>query len=48
MSATPRKGRIEWYNADQVFDFLVSLKMKPVVELSFMPSALVRDMAHLL
>jgi xylan 1,4-beta-xylosidase len=29
-----------FFNADQVFDFLVSIGMKPFVELSFMPTAL--------
>jgi xylan 1,4-beta-xylosidase len=29
-----------FFNADQVFDFLLSIGMKPFVELSFMPSAL--------
>ena len=42
MSATPKLGQYQWYNADQVFDYLVSLGMKPVVELSFMPSAFVK------
>ena len=29
-----------FFNADQIFDFLVSIGMKPFVELSFMPSTL--------
>ncbi|MGH7225150.1 MAG: GH39 family glycosyl hydrolase [Gemmataceae bacterium] len=29
-----------FFNADQIFDFLVSIGMKPFVELSFMPTAL--------
>lgn len=29
-----------FHNADQIFDFLLSIGMKPFVELSFMPSAL--------
>ena len=29
-----------FFNIDQVFDFLLSIGMKPFVELSFMPSAL--------
>jgi xylan 1,4-beta-xylosidase len=35
-------GRIEydWTNIDQVYDFLLSLKMRPIVELGFMPTAL--------
>jgi xylan 1,4-beta-xylosidase len=28
------------FNADQIFDFLLSIGMKPFVELSFMPGAL--------
>ena len=31
----------EFYNVDIVYDFLVSIGIKPVVELSFMPKALV-------
>ena len=30
-----------FFNADQIFDFLLSIGMKPFVELSFMPSTLV-------
>lgn len=42
MSTLPRKGSPpSFYNVDQVFDFLMSLGIRPVVELSFMPSALV-------
>jgi xylan 1,4-beta-xylosidase len=29
-----------FFNADQIFDFLISIGMRPFVELSFMPSAL--------
>ena len=29
-----------FFNADQIFDFLISIGMRPVVELSFMPSTL--------
>src|SRR5665811_1949361 len=29
-----------FFNADQIFDFLLSIGMKPFVELSFMPSIL--------
>ena len=29
-----------FFNADQIFDFLISIGMKPFVELSFMPTAL--------
>ncbi len=29
-----------FFNADQIFDFLLSIGMKPLVELSFMPTAL--------
>jgi xylan 1,4-beta-xylosidase len=46
MSATPSKGNYQWYNADQVFDYLVTLEMKPVVELSFMPSHFVKGCAR--
>lgn len=34
------KDVYSFFNADQVFDFLVSIGMKPFVELSFMPTAL--------
>ena len=30
----------EFFNADQIFDFLLSIGMKPFVELSFMPTTL--------
>jgi len=30
-------GYYSWYNVDSVFDFLLSIGMKPLVELSFMP-----------
>jgi xylan 1,4-beta-xylosidase len=33
--------RFQFYNVDQVFDYLLSIEMQPVVELSFMPSAFV-------
>jgi xylan 1,4-beta-xylosidase len=42
MSVLPSVGQYEWLNVNSVFDFLVSIGMKPVVELSFMPSALVK------
>src|ERR1700737_630950 len=29
-----------FFNTDQIFDFLLSISMKPIVELSFMPSTL--------
>jgi beta-xylosidase len=29
-----------FFNADQIFDFLLSIDMRPFVELSFMPTAL--------
>jgi xylan 1,4-beta-xylosidase len=32
-----------FFNADQIFDFLLSIGMKPFVELSFMPSCLSSD-----
>lgn len=41
MSVTPNGRDFEFYNVDQVFDYLLSIKVRPVVELSFMPSALV-------
>lgn len=41
MSVMPRKGQYEFFNVDTVFDFLHAAKIKPVVELSFMPMALV-------
>jgi xylan 1,4-beta-xylosidase len=34
------KLRYSFFNADQIFDFLLSIGMKPFVELSFMPTAL--------
>ena len=34
-------AKYEWYNVDQVFDYLMQLGIRPVVELSFMPKALV-------
>jgi xylan 1,4-beta-xylosidase len=34
------KDVYSFFNADQIFDFLVSIGMKPFVELSFMPTAL--------
>jgi xylan 1,4-beta-xylosidase len=49
MSVMPTRNRggivdgekYEWYNVDQVYDYMISLGVRPVVELSFMPSALV-------
>jgi xylan 1,4-beta-xylosidase len=35
-----KKLLYSFFNADQVFDFLLSIGMKPFVELSFMPTAL--------
>ena len=43
MGTVVRNGRellYSFFNADQVFDFLLSIGMKPFVELSFMPGAL--------
>lgn len=34
------KDVYSFFNADRIFDFLVSIGMKPLVELSFMPTAL--------
>lgn len=33
-------GKYNFYNVDQVYDFLLSIGVRPVVELSFMPRAL--------
>mmetsp|Transcript_172967 Transcript_172967/g.420741 ORF Transcript_172967/g.420741 Transcript_172967/m.420741 type:complete len:557 (-) Transcript_172967:11-1681(-) len=41
MSVMPKKGEYEFFNVDTVYDFLISNKIRPVVELSFMPMALV-------
>mmetsp|Transcript_44985 Transcript_44985/g.106848 ORF Transcript_44985/g.106848 Transcript_44985/m.106848 type:complete len:629 (+) Transcript_44985:110-1996(+) len=41
MSVVPRKGEYEFFNVDTVYDFLLSIGVRPVVELSFMPKALV-------
>ncbi|MCA1577090.1 MAG: beta-xylosidase [Acidobacteria bacterium] len=35
-----RKTLYSFFNADQIFDYLLSIGMKPFVELSFMPEAL--------
>jgi len=40
-SGTGDGARYEWYNVDQVYDYLVEIGVRPVVELSFMPKALV-------
>jgi xylan 1,4-beta-xylosidase len=43
MSTLVRVGeqsRYSFFNADQIFDFLLSIGIKPFVELSFMPNAL--------
>jgi len=37
---TPGKLRYSFFNIDSIFDFLLSIGMKPFIELSFMPSAL--------
>src|SRR4051794_39873162 len=42
MSTMPHIGQYEFLNVNSVYDFLLSIGMKPVVELSFMPSALVK------
>ena len=34
------KPLYSFFNADQIFDFLLSIGMRPFVELSFMPTAL--------
>ena len=43
MSVTADGHTFAWYNVDRVFDFLVAQGVSPVVELSFMPSALAAD-----
>jgi len=40
MSVVPAKGNYEFFNIDTVYDFLLSIGVRPVVELSFMPKAL--------
>lgn len=35
-------GEYHFYNVDQVYDFLLSIGVRPIVELSFMPRALAR------
>lgn len=42
MSVVPRTGEYEFFNVDQVYDFLMEAGVTPIVELSFMPQALVR------
>jgi len=38
-SAT-KQAQYSWFNVDEIFDFLLSIRMKPYVELSFMPEQL--------
>lgn len=40
MSVVNDKGMYSWYNIDRVYDFMLSLNVRPVVELSFMPKYL--------
>ena len=40
MSVVDDKGEYSWYNIDRVYDHLLSLGVRPIVELSFMPKAL--------
>lgn len=40
MSVTPDGQNYYWYNVDQVYDYMLELGITPVVELSWMPSAL--------
>jgi len=40
MSVVPEKGTYEFFNVDTVYDFLLSIGVRPLVELSFMPKAL--------
>ena len=37
MSVVTDKGTYSWYNIDRVYDHMLSLGVRPVVELSFMP-----------
>ena len=41
LSITPRKGEYHFYNLDIVYDNMLKHGVKPIVELSFMPAALV-------
>jgi xylan 1,4-beta-xylosidase len=40
MGTVSRDGVYSFFNCDQIFDFLLTIGMKPFVELSFMPRAL--------
>ncbi len=40
MSVVLADGSYSFFNIDSVFDFLLSINVRPVVELSFMPSVL--------
>ena len=40
MSVVDDKGEYSWYNIDRVYDHLLSLGVRPIVELSFMPKFL--------
>lgn len=42
MSVMPRPGVYDFFNVDQVYDYLMELDVTPIVELSFMPLALAR------
>ena len=45
---TGQHSPYEFYNVDQVYDYILSIGVRPVVELSFMPKALVRTCTDLL
>eukprot|EP01045_Picozoa_sp_COSAG04_P041967 COSAG04_NODE_13024_length_623_cov_1.108779_2_plen_65_part_01 len=40
MSVVDDKGEYSWYNIDRVYDHMLSLGVRPIVELSFMPKFL--------
>jgi xylan 1,4-beta-xylosidase len=46
MSVMSNDGSYNWYNVDLVYDYMLSLGVRPYVELSFMPSALVPECAE--
>jgi xylan 1,4-beta-xylosidase len=41
LSVCPAKGQYRFYSVDRVYDYMLSLRVRPLVELSFMPRALV-------
>ena len=46
MSVMSADGSYNWYNVDLVYDYMLSIGVRPYVELSFMPSALVPECAE--